>query len=471
MKLKITTRFLFTLIITLFISFICYIILNLFLLYGPFKDSKAVNSLFFNPKTHIEQLQKTIKYDNGKLYLEENDILKLKQNSRWLQILDENGDEIYSKFKPKGILNHYNLTDFIYYNKYTWSLAKGSTAIIDILEVRGKKFSCIMGFPQNKAGKATLFYAPDTVVRDVFLVIGMIIILISLITGYIFSIQFAKPTVKIINGIRTLAKGEYDSLKSHKKSDFKGIYKDVYYNIDNLSQTLKSSELMRKEIENTREEWISNITHDLKTPLASIKGYSDLLFKNEYELSDEERIKYAEIIQGKANYMGELIEDLKLTYQLKNSIIPLNKKEENIVEILRDIVIDILNNPKYEEKEINFACDIEEIPYVCDAKLVRRAFTNLIYNAVVHNQEDTKVNISIKYDNGIKITIEDDGKGISQEDLKRLFERYYRGTNTGEAHRGSGLGMAISKQIIEAHNGQIKVNSILGEGTTINISI
>lgn len=100
---------------------------------------------------------------------------------------------------------------------------------------------------------------------------------------------------------------------------------------------------------------------------------------------------------------------------------------------------------------------------------MQRAFTNLIYNSIVHNDEDTEIIITMDRKDKIYIQIEDSGKGISKEDLDNLFEKYYRGTNTGESHKGSGLGMAIAKQIIEVHNGEIEVESTLGVGTKINI--
>jgi signal transduction histidine kinase len=118
---------------------------------------------------------------------------------------------------------------------------------------------------------------------------------------------------------------------------------------------------------------------------------------------------------------------------------------------------------------IDFNPQSEEIILNCDSTLISRALSNVIYNAIVHNPKGTKIEVNIKKEREIIIEIVDDGKGIPKEELEKLFDRYYRGTNTGEEHKGSGLGMAIAKQIIEAHHGKIMVNSKVGVGTTVKI--
>jgi signal transduction histidine kinase len=94
---------------------------------------------------------------------------------------------------------------------------------------------------------------------------------------------------------------------------------------------------------------------------------------------------------------------------------------------------------------------------------------NLIYNALVHNSEETSISVSVFKREKVHILICDNGEGISEAEIKHIFERYYRGTNTGEAHKGSGLGMAIAKEIISAHYGEINISSEIGKGTVIEI--
>ena len=144
-------------------------------------------------------------------------------------------------------------------------------------------------------------------------------------------------------------------------------------------------------------------------------------------------------------------------------------KRENIVDIIRESVIDILNNPVYEDRNINIDYDSETIYMNCDKIYIKRALNNFIFNALVHNPKDTKIDINVSEKSGILIEIEDNGNGIKEKELECLFDRYYRATNTGESHKGSGLGMAISKEIVEFHNGNIEVFSEVSKGTRIII--
>jgi len=140
------------------------------------------------------------------------------------------------------------------------------------------------------------------------------------------------------------------------------------------------------------------------------------------------------------------------------------------VTILQECIIDLLNNSNYSEREVNFDFDDENIIINCDKKYIKRAITNLLVNAMDHNTEDTVIDVSVfKKDSFINIIIEDNGQGIGEADLKNIFNRYYRGVNSSSKSKGSGLGMAISKEIITWHKGDIKVQSEIGKGTKIEI--
>lgn len=177
------------------------------------------------------------------------------------------------------------------------------------------------------------------------------------------------------------------------------------------------------------------------------------------------------MIMNKTAYIEILLDDLKLIQRLKNHWLPINLSSVNLVELVRVVVINLLNDPKYSNRVISFESDLEQINHAVDPVLMQRAFTNLIHNAVVHNPENTRVQVSIYGGDEIKICIEDNGRGISKEDQENLFERYYRGTNTEGSYAGSGLGLAIAKQVIEAHGGSISLESELGKGTRISIKL
>ncbi len=464
MKWKLTRKFLSSIVITVITTLLCFCISTIFLLYIGSANPDEVMEV--RAPIITEEFADKLQIIDDSIYIEEKEISELKNYNAWIQVLDENGTEVYNKLKPDNVPNHYTPGEIVYYHKYSGAI-EGYTIFLGIIEKDGRKFSYIMGYPVRQVEKYSFNFNPETLFKNIFkLIITTVIIftVISTIVGYLFSIKLTKPIFYIMEEIKSLSHGNFT-----KKFFKKGIYEDVYSSLDNLSETLKINELETKNTEKMREEWIANITHDIRTPLTSIKGYSEMLLDSEYNLSVEERSKYTEIILNKANYIESLVDDLKLTYQLKNTHIPLNKKDENLVEVLRETIIDILNNPRYENADINFESEKENTTFRCDSIAFKRAFTNIIYNALVHNTGNTKVWISLSNSKDITVEIKDNGKGIAQEELNKLFDRYYRGTNTGELHKGSGLGMAISKQIFEAHGGKIVVDSKLGIETTIKI--
>jgi signal transduction histidine kinase len=272
-----------------------------------------------------------------------------------------------------------------------------------------------------------------------------------------------RTLLNITSGIRRLASNDYIPMKE------KGKYKDIKCSLNLLDSKLKASEDERKKNQTLREEWIANISHDLKTPLSPIKGYAEILYDPKYDVTSQDAKKYGKIILRNAENLESIVENLNFTYQLKNGMFPINRQNQNLVRLLKEVIINILNNPKYEKRSIIFNCVEDIIDFNFDNTLFKRAFTNLIYNSVIHNSPDTIIKVSIKKEDKIYVSIEDNGKGMSEEEVKKLFERYYRGTNSSVSVKGSGLGMAIAKQIIEAHGGKINVKSKLDIGTSIEI--
>lgn len=461
MKRKILLRFLLIIVLSVIIILNISMFVQYKFLVENRNDEKWNQLKYFTLDFHQYIIQK-----DGKLTLTKDGIEELNLRNAWIQVLDEEGYEVYNWKKPKKALDHYAPSQMVYYNIYS-GVIDNYTIYSGTAKINNYRWSYIIGFPIEKVAKYMIEFSPEKLRTNIFKVLIYLLIIpivVFIITGYIFGRNIANPLIGIIKGIGQLSKGKYD-----KKYDEKGLYKEVYSSLNNLSSTLKSNEVERQNIEKMREEWIQNLSHDLKTPLASIKGYGELIADEEYVLTAEEIKKYSHIIQEKAQYMEKLLEDLKLTQVLKRGLIPINSKDQDLIEVLRDITIDVLNNPNYQKREIQFNSNKEQIIFSFDKSLLQRAFTNLIYNAIVHNDENAEISINIDKRDKIYVEIDDNGKGISKKDLDNLFERYYRGTNTGESHKGSGLGMNIAKQIIEIHGGTINVESTLGVGTKITV--
>lgn len=239
--------------------------------------------------------------------------------------------------------------------------------------------------------------------------------------------------------------------------------------MNEMNIKIRHSEKVQQETDRTRKEWIANITHDLKTPLSPVKGYAELL--SDGSSLDLQTVQdYGKIILKNVNHMEKLMNDLKLTYQLEANAIPYTPQEIKIVRFLKELVIDIANDPAFSKRAIEFESTMPEQMIAVDPDLLRRAVGNIIINALVHNSVDTKVKITIgNAASKILIAISDNGNGMDETELSDLWNRYYRGTNTKERPEGSGLGLAIAKQIITLHGGDISVESNPGLGTEFTI--
>lgn len=271
---------------------------------------------------------------------------------------------------------------------------------------------------------------------------------------------------KIKKGIENISQRTYIPLSE------KGVFSEIYGALNRMDREIRQSDKVQKETERMRNEWIANVTHDLKTPLSPIKGYAELLSDNS-DIDKETIQKYSEIILKNVNYTECLINDLKLTYQIDSGSVPFNPQSVNLIWYMKELVIDIINTPAFQERDIVFESDMQKLEISLDENLFRRAMNNLIVNSLTHNPPETKLKISVKAKNEkqVSVCISDNGKGISEQEQSELFNRYYRGTNTKEKPEGSGLGLAIAKQIINLHNGDITVKSKLNEGTQFTVTL
>lgn len=287
-----------------------------------------------------------------------------------------------------------------------------------------------------------------------------------------YGYYFARPMYDVLNRIETLSKGTYIIPKQQRSWFSSRIYREVNTHLDSLSLALQESEKQRNEFEQLRQEWAAGVTHDLKTPLSYISGYTDMLLSDKHRWTEEESRAFLQKIKEQSKHMEELIADLNIAFRLDHSFdIKRNQKAIELVELLRRVIADVANAPS--DKGNDFALiDCREPVYVNgDAKLFKRAFTNLLINAIEHNPPGTNITMSIQKKEQAEIRIEDNGRGMDSYTVQHLFDRYYRGTATQTPTEGTGLGMAIVQQIITAFEGSIEVKSKRGQGTTMIVKL
>lgn len=457
MKWKLTIRYLISVLsIVLIVTF-----LNTFILIGMFFYQKVqgVDEVSENSgEAFTRGFHNYISLVDGEPVVSEEGIEALRAFGGWIQILDENGQVQSAYLAPENLSTHYTPMELIH--KYKYMDDEINTYFVGEFE----SYSYLIGVPHSKEERVVFMLNAETVysyISKALLTITIVDLLIAMLVGLLFSTVLTKPVSHIIEQISQLKKRNFTVQKTKNH----GIYKPVFSNLHDVSQTLQTYEEERKKLEKMRNEWISNVSHDLKTPLASIQGYAELL--HDQDVSDVERLEYSEVIERQSMYIKDLLDDFNLTIRLRNQEMPLHLQETRLESFVREIVIDLLNDPQFGQYEINFISDSADLKWNIDRHLMKRAILNFIYNALIHNDETIAVTVRIHTD---CLTIEDNGKGIPADDLEQIFERYYRGTNTDDRH-STGLGMAISRDIIEAHSGKVCINSKVGVGTTVEIRL
>ncbi|GIO52522.1 sensor histidine kinase [Paenibacillus cineris] len=301
--------------------------------------------------------------------------------------------------------------------------------------------------------------------------VTVLCLLLFLVTLLLIGWYLGKPLYHMVVWIRRLANGRYDpppawdNLRAGESGRLKfpyAIYKELFEHLRLLTRTLHLQDKTLREVEQTKREWIQGISHDLKTPLTYIAGYSAMLLHPEYRWSDTEQKQFLSVISQKAAHLQELVQDLNETVQGE---IPLKAEKTDIVELVRRTVADVGSAPWAAEYLFSMDSDPDCIPVFCDTKLVTRAVRNLLVNAVVHNPAGTRITVwTSLYDDGtVEIRIKDNGVGFNETPTHR--------DDALHAFEPAGLGLSIARRFIEGHGGSLHVLSKPGEGSSITIRL
>lgn len=221
-----------------------------------------------------------------------------------------------------------------------------------------------------------------------------------------------------------------------------------------------------RKLEKMRTDFVSNVTHELKTPLTSIRGFIETLKAG--AIRDEKIAKrFLDIIDIEAERLNSLIQDILLLSEIESKT-ESNLEESNLVPIVEE-VIELLSPKIKNNTSIIFEPDSKKIMFLCNPDRIKQLLINLVDNAIKHTEKGT-ITIDCKKKSYLLLRVEDTGIGIKQEDLSRIFERFYR-VDKGRSKKlgGTGLGLSIVKHIVELYNGTITVDSEYGCGTTFTV--
>lgn len=291
----------------------------------------------------------------------------------------------------------------------------------------------------------------STLKIQLYLVTGIMLVIATGL-AILISKKISRPIEEINQTAKELAKGNYDL-------DFAGT---GYLEINELSKTLNIAARELSKVENLRRELLANISHDLRTPLALIYSYAEMM----QDFPEEVTSQQSQVIMDEAKRLTSLVNDILDISKLEAEGDKLNLKSYNVSRSLADTVERIGQLVKSEGYQIDFDYD-QEIYLEADELKITQAFYNLLLNAITHAGPDKKILVrQTREKDRLKIEIIDWGEGIKEEDLDQIWDRYYKASqNHKRAVMGTGLGLSIVKKIIDMHGGDYGVESTLGAGS------
>ena len=249
--------------------------------------------------------------------------------------------------------------------------------------------------------------------------------------------------------------------------DEEGELYRLFHTVNSMAAVLNAhadNELREKEfLKNT----ISDISHQLKTPLAALNIYNGLLQDGDMELSAVK--EFADLSEQELDRIETLVQNLLKITKLDAGAIVLEKTTENVADMMRDIELHFAYRARQEKKEIILSGS-DHLSLFCDRDWLNEAIDNIVKNAFDHTESGATIRVAWKeLPSGVQIVITDNGCGIHPEDIHHIFKRFYR-SRFSKDKQGIGLGLPLAKAIVEAHNGTIEVDSELGIGTTFTMN-
>jgi signal transduction histidine kinase len=269
--------------------------------------------------------------------------------------------------------------------------------------------------------------------------------------------MLVKPIKKLTAAAKEVSGGNFDIQVEAKSGDEIG---QLAENFNIMTSELKNMEYLRKN-------FISNVSHEFKTPITAIQGFIKLI--RDRKLSQGEFNEYTDIIISETGRLSNLSSNLLRLATIENQAKVISTSVFSLDEQIRRVIL--LLEDKWSSKDICFDLELDEIQYSGDEELMQQVWINLITNAIKFSKDGGNIKILLsKASDTVKVQIIDNGIGIAEEDQHRIFEMFYKGDKS-RSNDGSGLGLAIVKKIVELHKGKIYFESVYGSGTNFNVEL
>ncbi|MDD6567488.1 MAG: HAMP domain-containing sensor histidine kinase [Eubacteriales bacterium] len=282
--------------------------------------------------------------------------------------------------------------------------------------------------------------------------------LVGAVVASIFSSQILKPIGETIDALQKVAKGDFDIRLETETGNSRT--KQLKQSLNETAKELGSIEVMRNDFTNI-------ISHEFKTPVSSIMGYAQRV--KSAELDEKEKSECIDTIIDESKKLSSMTNNILLLTKIENTGIVPDKKEFSLDEQIRNCVALLQND--WLSKNIIPNGDLEEINYVGNEELISHIWLNLIQNAIKYTDENGKIDVKLfEKDGNIAVEISDNGKGMSEEEQKHIFDKFYQ-ADGNHSIGGNGLGLPIAKKIAQMHGGDITVLSKLGVGTSFTVTL
>lgn len=409
-----------------------------------------------NPVQTFEKISDNLTIQNGE-YLLNNEYQKyLAMNNIWGIIIDDNGNVIWQHNLPKEIPLKYSLQDVA-------TFSKGYIEDYPVFTWKQDNNLLVLGYPKNSYSKFMTNYLPLSAIQKIpFILLIMLVsnIAILFIVYYLSKRNVMLKVAPILNGIDKLSHGETVTLHINGE-------------LEEIGNRINETSLQLKKQNQARANWISGVSHDIRTPLSMIMGYADRISST---LNIEENTKkQADIIKSQSVKIKNLVQDLNLVSQLNYNVQPIQEQPVYFCKMIREIVVEYLNNEMNNkfEFELSLNSATEQIAIMGDERLLSRAIQNLISNSINHNESGCTISVNLEVNrNNLILTISDNGKGISEKELEKIQSTpHYLQSTDDRLDLRHGLGLLLVKEIVSIHKGTVSISSELNKGFSTTISL
>lgn len=386
----------------------------------------------------------------------------------WIEVLDENLKVVYTKGTVHGEARQYTekqLIELMYDDASSSEPVYRSLAPFTTGE--GKPYHLLVQIPEKYLTQKIAFVHATPKQREQFIRLiaqGLCIFLaVFVVNVWLYSRWTARkitnPLIAIADGIRHVTDSRYEKRIELKAYD---ELMRIQADFNRMAARLERTERDKRQLEESRQRMLLDISHDLKTPITTIQGYAEALRFGIVEDKDSQR-KYLQWIHDKSLLLGELVQTFFELAKLESPDYPMKEQRGDLAECVRTLAAQLYDS--FEQKQFALDLDIPERKVECmyDATLLYRALSNILMNALRHNPPGTTVRIALREEaNQAVILIEDNGVGIPEPLQDHIFEPFTRGDRARRSDGGAGLGLSIAKQSIDKHGGAIHLDRFEG---------